>query len=218
MADAPNPKYNDQNIYNKHQVDCDCEDKTACGCGPTCPVGTIAVTDECGNVISCLTPNDAEHYKTACITCPPGYQKTLHPITGEFIGCLTPEEARESLAQLSPDIDPVATPPAQEQFNIVTDPPAINNSELTAFSETIPVEIDRIELSDPLIVQLGTANPPPAGVTIVGGPALVMAGDASTIDVEISVPDTISAGSYPFDLELIGGGITKVLTITLQLT
>lgn len=92
MAEAPNPKYDTQSQYNKHQAGCedgDCNKNDECGC---CPPGLVAVVDPCGKHLGCLTPNDAEHYSTSLTKCPEGYVKALHPTTGEFIGCLSAED------------------------------------------------------------------------------------------------------------------------------
>lgn len=86
MALTPNPKYDNQTAYNKHQA---CEDKPlaeGCSC---CPPGLVAVYDDCGNHIGCVTPNDAEHLETALVKCPEGFVKLIHPVTGEFFGCVS---------------------------------------------------------------------------------------------------------------------------------
>lgn len=89
MATGPNPKYDAQSAYNKHQG-CENETKKDCSC---CPPGLIAIYDCDGIHAGCLTPNDAEAYNNSKIKCQEGYVKTFHPTTGDFIGCLAPADA-----------------------------------------------------------------------------------------------------------------------------
>lgn len=90
-ATEPNPKYNLPTVYNKYQgCEGESEPKEDCSC---CPPGLVAVYDECNRHLGCVTPNDAEHLMMSQQKCPEGYVKTIHPTTGEFLGCLPPADA-----------------------------------------------------------------------------------------------------------------------------
>lgn len=104
MAETPNPKYDQQSQYNKHQSGCEdgnCPENEDCGC---CPPGLVAVNDSCGNHLGCLTPNDAEHYADSLKTCAEGYVKAYHPITGEFLGCIPTADYISLLTALNPPV------------------------------------------------------------------------------------------------------------------
>ena len=57
-----------------------------CGC---CPSGLVAIYDDKGQHLGCLTPNDAELFKKNIITCEAGYVKLFNNGTGEFLGCVS---------------------------------------------------------------------------------------------------------------------------------
>lgn len=59
-----------------------CED---CGC---CPAGLVEINDADGDVVGCMTPNDAELYYRNIYKCPDGYVKAFD-VNGNFQGCLT---------------------------------------------------------------------------------------------------------------------------------
>jgi hypothetical protein len=84
-----------------NQGGCGCSDSHAahphtdpckdCGC---CPPGLVAVKDEAGNHIACLTPNDANLYMVNTYKCADGYVKYINA-AGEFVGCVTPADLIE---------------------------------------------------------------------------------------------------------------------------
>ena len=208
------PKYDEQSVYSKYQADCDTP-IDACEC---CPPGLVAVFDDCGHKAGCLTPHDAEHYNMNKIKCAEGYMKLVDPNTGDFLGCVTPEEASILLAQLSPTIDPVPTPETSEQFNILNGTESISGASGAGVLHDMTVEIDRVNTSDPIVIQMATAvSFPPAGVTIVAGP-IVIASAESTKDIQINIDASVAAGVYNFNLELVGAGLTKVIPVVLTLT
>ena len=208
------PKYDDQNIYSKHQAGCDATQDT-CEC---CPPGLVAVFDECGNKAGCLTPHDAEHYNKNKHTCGEGYMKLVDPNTGDFLGCVTPEEASTLLAQLSDTIDHVPTPETSEQFNVINGVETINGSAGAGILHDMTVEIDRVNTSDPIVIQMAPlVSPPPAGVTLVASP-VVIDGPESTKAIQINIDASVAANVYNFNLELVGAGVTKVIPVVLTLT
>lgn len=216
---TPNPKYNDQSIYNKHQEGCgdgDCNScNDDCGC---CPPGLVAVYDCKGAHAGCLTPNDAAVYNNSQESCAEGYVKLFHPINGEYMGCVTPEDASILIAQLDPAVLPVPTPATQEQFNLLRTVEVLGGASGVGLALDMAIDIDRVNTSDPLIIQMAPiVNTPPAGVTLSGDPVAV-AGSESTKDIQILVDASVVAGAYAFNLEVVGAGITKTVTVTLTLT
>lgn len=103
--------YTDQQQYAKfqnkgckehgHLEGCGCKDdcKEDCGC---CPPGLIAVYDDSGHHVACLTPNDAELYKKNILTCKDGYVKLMNVATGEFLGCVSEEDFAALYAIVNP--------------------------------------------------------------------------------------------------------------------
>lgn len=89
-------EYTEQSEYEKH-LDSD----TSCVC---CPVGTVMATSPCGTVsLGCVTPEDYEQIKKAQIESVEGLIKLLHPITGEFMGNVSPADAITMLAAIAAD-------------------------------------------------------------------------------------------------------------------
>lgn len=99
--------YTDQQEYAKYQSDsseegedCGCEKEsssgTKCSC---CAPGLVEARDKDGNVLGCVTANDAELLFKNTMRCPDGYIKTV-TVAGDFLGCLTPTQYAEYLATL----------------------------------------------------------------------------------------------------------------------
>lgn len=90
--------------HHKHGCS-DCPDEEEgcddCGC---CPVGLVAVFDENGKQITCLSPADAELYNTNNTKCTPGfvklYQNNTSPAT--FLGCVSESEYATLYATVNP--------------------------------------------------------------------------------------------------------------------
>lgn len=94
--------YTDPKEYMKFQGNEGCGDKhhhspcegcpdqeQKCSC---CPPGLVAVYDDKGNHLSCLTANDAEQFQKNTFTCQDGYVKLFRNQTGEFLGCVSEGE------------------------------------------------------------------------------------------------------------------------------
>lgn len=60
------------------------DDKCSC-----CAPGLVAVFDDKGNNLGCLTPADAELYTLNTLECNDGYAKLFNNTTGQFIGCVS---------------------------------------------------------------------------------------------------------------------------------
>jgi hypothetical protein len=56
-----------------------------CGC---CPPGLVELKDANGDVIGCVTPNDAQEYMSTTYKCPDGYIRLVDS-TGNFQGCIS---------------------------------------------------------------------------------------------------------------------------------
>jgi len=72
---------------HKHEdcEECQCQEDDDCSC---CPPGLVAVFDDKGNNLGCLTPNDAELYAKNTYTCDDGYVKVIKTSDGTFYGCV----------------------------------------------------------------------------------------------------------------------------------
>lgn len=97
--------YNSQQEYAKHQKKtCGCKTENCgcktddCGC---CPPGLVAVYDDNGKHIGCLTPNDAEVFKKETLECPQGFVKLVNNSTGEILGCVS----EDSFAALNQEVN-----------------------------------------------------------------------------------------------------------------
>jgi hypothetical protein len=94
--------YDSQRDYIKHlkskalkeEGDCGCKDAAGedCGC---CPPGLVAIFDDAGHNIGCLTPNDAELYETNLQKCEQGYVKLIRNSDGVFLGCVSEDKFEE---------------------------------------------------------------------------------------------------------------------------
>lgn len=75
---------------------CEHEEHEHCGCKTEecgcCAPGLVAVEDNAGKHIACLTPNDAQIFMSSSFKCADGYIKVIDTVTGDFVGCLTPDE------------------------------------------------------------------------------------------------------------------------------
>ena len=69
-----------------------------------CPIGYVAIYDECGKFAGCVTPQEAEDYNNSKKECAEGYVKVVHPVTGDFIGCVVPADAQSLIASLTPEM------------------------------------------------------------------------------------------------------------------
>jgi hypothetical protein len=75
----------------------ECEDECSC-----CPPGLVAIYNDQGVHVGCVTPNDAELYQKNTFTCKDGYVKLFRNADGAFLGCVSETE----FATLYPIINP----------------------------------------------------------------------------------------------------------------
>jgi len=232
MAD-PNPKYNDQSTYNKFNADCGCDDKDSCSCSDDCniccPIGTVAVVDDCGNTVGCLNPNDAEHYEASQIKCAEGFVKTLHPVTGEFLGCLHPTDAASLISLLDPSINPPVVPDSDKMsflpymytdVNVVsslltpispTFPTANNVVNLVPGSNTFTfyTNLERNNCHDEITMNIVSLTA--TSVTFNGGStSAVIPVGVIQLFLQIEVDNAAPAGNYPFELNFTSANCDPV--------
>lgn len=206
-----------QSTYNKFQGGCDCEGECSCGkseqCG-CCPPGLVALTDDCGKHIACVTPNDAAVYKITKHIPATGYIKLFNPTTGDYLGDVTPSQGIEIMAAINPAINPI--PPAG-----VFNPSFSSNSiSLAAPADAATSEIalgfavDRVSCTEGIVVQFSTGTP--AGFTFLDGETSLLIGSGtSTLFDGIMIDDQVNAGTYEISIAFSGcaNTITKVLTV-----
>lgn len=77
---------------------CDINPKD-CEC---CPVGFVAIYDDCGKFAGCVSPQEAEDYNNGKIQCGDGFVKVINPVTGDFVGCVLTADAAALIASLTP--------------------------------------------------------------------------------------------------------------------
>jgi hypothetical protein len=102
--------YTDSKEYMKFQKEkstkgCGCENKDTCSCEEECsccPVGTVALYDDAGHHIGCLTPNDAELYEKNTHLCEQGFVKLIRTSDGEFLGCVSEDKYAELYEAINP--------------------------------------------------------------------------------------------------------------------
>lgn len=99
--------YSDSTEYAKYlkkkceesSEDCGCNDcNEDCGC---CPPGLVAVEDNLGENVACLTPNDAEMYYKNTYKCSEGFIKAFD-LAGNFVGCLSADDYVTYIGTLTP--------------------------------------------------------------------------------------------------------------------
>lgn len=210
--------FDNQSVYSKHQKDCGCSTESDCSCSSSdncgcCPPGLVAVYDSCGVHSGCLTPNDAACYEVAKNIPVEGYVKLYNPITGVFLGVVTPSEALAMLSALDSSIVP---PTAGSGFN----PSTVMSAEMSAApigetnSAQVEFAVDRITCADPITASIST---PPAGFSFIGGAStIVIPSGASSLIDGIEVTDAVVAGSYNLMIQYSGCSISKTKVIQIN--
>lgn len=207
-----------QSTYNKFQGcecegDCTCGKKEQCGC---CPPGLVALLDDCGKHIACVTPNDAAVYKLTKHIPPTGYIKTFNPTTGDYLGDLTPQQAIEIMAAINPAIQPI--PPAGEfnpsfSSNSITLPAA---AEEGTSQVSLGFAVDRVSCTGGIVVQMSS---PPTGFSFLEGETSLLIGEGSSVIFDgIMISDDVAPGVYELLIAFSGcaNTISIVLTVTVS--
>lgn len=105
--------YTDQQEYAKHlKKKCQEQEGSGCegcneGCADNdctcCPPGLVAVYDDQGKHIACLTPNDAELYKSSNFSCQDGYVVLVQTVGGKnFFSCISEDKFQDIYSTLNP--------------------------------------------------------------------------------------------------------------------
>jgi len=210
------PTFDNQSEYNKHQTDCENND---CGCSSNseecgcCPPGLVSVTDDCGNHVGCLTPNDASAYEVTKHIPPTGYVKAFDPVTGHYLGDLTPADWIEYQAALDDTITPIEE---EQLFNsTTTDAVAMSVAGQGLTSEVnFNYSVDRFDCSEAILVSMVT---PPSGFTFLSGLTSFVIGVEDSIVAEgIQITDVVTAGTYA--LTIVYSACSRNVTTTLTIT
>lgn len=108
---AESETYTDQKDYRKflqskcndhhHDEPCGgCNDEDKCSC---CPPGLVALYDDKGTHLGCLTPNDVEIYRKRNFTCQSGYVVLIQVgAEGDVYSCIS----EETYLALNPPVAP----------------------------------------------------------------------------------------------------------------
>jgi len=206
-----------QSTYNKFQGDCNCEGDCSCGkkeqCG-CCPPGLVALLDDCGKHIACVTPNDAAVYKITKHIPATGYIKLFNPTTGDYLGDLTPSQALEIMAAINPAIAP---PVALGQFNPYFSDDSISlaaPADDATSQVALAFSVDRVSCTGGIVVQFSSGTP--AGFSFLGGATSLLIGENNSVILDgILIDDQVDAGTYEISIAFSGcaNTITKVLTV-----
>jgi hypothetical protein len=221
--------YDNSSVYNKYASDCEScgsSDSSSCGCNTSssdcgcCPVGTVAIYDDCGKHLGCLTPTDADKFVNAKLEVPEGYVKVFHPTTGDYLGALPPAQAIELLNFLNGDgvvTVPVAT------FNVVAPVPSVLTGmvELTADesdpnTRDVVITIDRVNMDEIIVASIsGTAE----DITFYpSGTTTPISSELSEITVSFAWGNTVTAGDHFFNVTLTSSTVVRTIPFSLTLT
>lgn len=214
------PDFDPQSEYNKHQTGCDCEDITNCGCSTNdcgcCPPGLVGVTDCKGNHIACLTPNDAAEYNTRNHIPEPGLTKVFHPLTGLYLGDMTPAEAIAYLSVIDPSI---TSPVPAGELNPSTTESVTLDAAPALGTNTTPLDfvVDRLTCDE--LVSVAVSGAPPTGMSFLDSAltAEIPAG-VSSLTNGILITDAVAVGTYVLNIAYTSCGSTKVKTLTVNVT
>jgi hypothetical protein len=213
------PEFNDQSVYNKHQVSCDCEGDCSCSknddCG-CCPPGLIGVKD-CNGDVSCLTPEDAVALENGNHVPATGYVKLYDPVTNDYLGDVTPADAIAYIAAIDPNID--APVDSGVNFNPTTNEAATLGVAAPAGTSTVAVDfgVDRVNCNEEVIVALAAGTP--AGITFLGGANTIsIPSTESVLPNGIRIDDTIVVGVYNVTVLYSSCGLSKSRVITITVT
>jgi hypothetical protein len=238
--------YGAQTEYLKHNSGCDCDSEESCGCGTSddcgcCPIGTIAIYDDCGKHLSCLTPEDASQYFIDTLDVPEGFVKVIGS-GGEYIGLLTVADYNTYLASTGAGLAFVTTGPititptvgVPGSFDVVVQS-SVNpfNAKVAEPSDSFPftgaiaggnaemnnLTFDRNAFYGDLVI---TFDSLPAGFTAVV-PTITVPANKSRVDTVTTFP-TINwtvqtAGTYNMNLIVTPAGLSPVtMVVTIVLT
>lgn len=212
--------FENQDVYNKHQAECDCEDKTSCDCKSDdcgcCPVGLVGSYDEQGNFLGCVTPTDYACLEVEGVVPPQGYQKVYSTgdSTGTFIGIMSNADALAYYQAFGLIDAPVASglfnPTTTSAIAMVAPPQGV-------VSEPVDFIVDRITCDQAITLTFSGAKP--AGLTFdSGAPSIVIPAGESILTDAIQIDDTVAPAVYEIDIVYTGCGNANTRTITVTVS
>lgn len=213
--------FDNQDAYNKHQTECDCDNKESCGCSSKdcgcCPPGLVGHYDAQGNFTGCLTPNDYACLQVEGTVPPPGYQKVYSTgdSSGTFIGILSNEDA---IAYYQAN-GVMPAPVLSGQFNPTTHATTGLTAPGQGLLATVPVDflVDRITCDQDITLTFSGAKP--AGLTfLAGASSLVIPAGESILTDGIQIDDTVAPAVYEVDIVYTGCGNANTRTITVTVS
>jgi len=209
------PTFDEQDVYNKHQTSCDCEDPTTCGCNDDCgccPPGLVAVT--VNGQVSCLTPNDAACFTSENHIPAQGYQKVYNPTTGQYIGDMTIEDALAyytAFGTVTPTVTPgLYNPVTIDAVSVASVPPVGTNQVHVDF------QVDRISCLEAVTLSFGAGAP--AGMSFFGSAvtATIAATESILNGDGIEITDAVAPGTYPVEIVYASceNSKTRIINVT----
>jgi hypothetical protein len=213
--------FDNQDVYNKHQTECDCDNKESCGCKSDdcgcCPPGLVGYYDAQGNFMGCLTPTDAACLEVEGVVPPQGYQKVYSTgdSSGTFIGIMSNADAIAYYQAFGL----IEAPIASGQFNpTTTSAIALTHPQQGQF-DSIPVDfiVDRITCDQ--VITLTFSGTKPAGLTFdSGASSIVIPAGESILTDAIQIDDTVAPAVYEVEVVYTGCGNANTRTITVTVS
>jgi hypothetical protein len=190
--------------YNKYQQE---------NSNSPCPNGLMGIYDCNGNLVGCVTPNDAAQYKNDTVAVPEGYTKLKHPTTNEFLGILTAEDACKMLECLSG----VAT---ERDFSLI-DPTSdeagfynFADAAIDEQTELFDFKIDRNNCFEDVVATITSAD----GITFSTGATTLTILEGSSVAKTKLEWTSLAAGTYLFKIAFVACGKTKEINCKLTLS
>jgi hypothetical protein len=185
--------YTDQQNYVKFLTQ-QAKASEGCGCGSgssasecsCCPVGLVALYDDKGQHLGCVTPNDAELYKKNSLVCQDGYVKLINDTTQEFLGCVS----EEVYASLNSSVNTHTVDPAGLGI-IPLDTTMVTSEQRQFFPSFTPSDTTDQEVTWS-IDNSAAASVDGDGVVTAIGPATVILTATSVADSDIVAHRTIT--------------------------
>jgi hypothetical protein len=190
--------------YNKYQQE---------NSNSPCPNGLVGIFDCNGNLVGCVTPNDAAQYKNETVSVPEGFTKLKHPTTNEYLGILNADDACKMLECLSgvaverdfSIIDPVADEAGYYNFA---------DAAIDEETELFSLKADRNNCFDDIVATITSAD----GITFANASttATILSG-TSTLLTKLEWSGLL-AGTFLFKIVFVACGKTKEINCKLTLS
>lgn len=214
------PTFDNQDVYNKHQVECGCEDKSNCGCESNdcgcCPPGLVGSYDDQGNFIGCVTPTDYACIEVEGTIPPPGYVKVYSTgdSSGTFIGIMSNSDAiayYESFGIVTPAVTPGLFNAVTVDTATVASVPPVGTNQVH-----VDFQVDRISCLEAVVLTLGAGAP--AGMSFFGSATstTILASESILDGDGIEITDAVAPGVYPVEIvyTACSNTVTRIITVT----